>query len=148
MKNSKTTETEAKENRNKYGVKVDLDLGVVTKSYVEDRDLKDPPSRLFRALLRKLNLTTDQLVLLLKEYIDWEVTNPDPVRAKTERTTLMGNIRSAFFKNDTMTFPKLLNGLSIIQARRYKFTMEVELENGETVTVSESGRVHNARNTK
>lgn len=134
--------------KNKHGVEVDLDLGVVTKSYVEDRDLKDPPSRLFRSLLRKLNLTTSQLVLLLKEYIDWEVTNPDPVRAKTERTTLLGNIRSVFFKNDTMTFPKLLTGLSIIQARRYKFTLEVELENGETITVSESGRVHNARNTK
>ncbi|UVD32189.1 hypothetical protein [Vibrio phage phiKT1028] len=89
-----------------------------------------------------------QLVLLLKEYVEWEVTTEDPKKAKVERTTLMGNIRSVFFKNDTMTFPKLLTGLSILQVKRYKFTIEVEFENGEKVSVSESGRVHNARNTK
>ncbi|UPT53965.1 hypothetical protein [Vibrio phage phiKT1019] len=128
-----------------------LDLGVVTKSYTEDRDLKDPPSRLFRALLRKLEsqgLNISQLVLLLQEYIKWEVTTEDPVKAKSERNTLMGNIRAAFFKNDTMTFPKLLTGLSILQVKKYTLTLKVEFEDGKTVEVSESGRVHNARNTK
>lgn len=124
------------------------DLSAVTKNYTEDRDLKDPPARLFRALIRKLNINTSQLILLLGEYVKWEVTNPDEAKAKVERTTLLGNIRSVFFKNETMTFPKLLTGLSILQVKRYKITFEVEMEDGRTVEVSESGRVHNARNTK
>lgn len=126
----------------------EADLSAVTKNYTEDRDLKDPPARLFRALIRKLGLNISQLILLLNEYVKWEVTNPDEAKAKVERTTLLGNIRSVFFKNETMTFPKLLTGLSILQAKRYRITIEVEMEDGRTVSVSESGRVHNSRNTK
>ncbi|AUR81070.1 hypothetical protein FDJ25_gp006 [Vibrio phage Aphrodite1] len=125
-----------------------LDLSAITKNYTEDRDLKDPPSRLFRALLRKMDLNVSQLVLLLQEYMKWEVTTKDPVKMKSERNTLMGNIRAAYFKNDTMTFPKLLTGLSILQIKKYTLTLEVETEDGKTVKVSETGRVHNARNTK
>lgn len=136
-----TKKTEQKDNDK-------LDLGVVTKNYTDDRELKDPPSRLFRGLLRKLQLNTSELVLLLQEYVKWEVTNPDEDKAKQERTTLLGNIRSAFFKNDTMTFPKLLNGLSILQAKKYTLILKVELEDGRVVEVSETGRVHNAKNTK
>lgn len=141
-------ETTDKKERPKTWVNEPLDLSKISKGYTSDEELRDTPSRLFRALIRKKGLTVSELTLLIKEYIDWEVTNPDPVKAKLERTTLLGNIRSTYFKNDSLTFTKLLTGLSILQAKKAKITFEVEFENGETVVVEEINKIYNTKNTK
>jgi len=111
------------------------------KKYVPDEGLLDPCARLFRQLLNKLDMNPTKWNAYLRNYLSWVVTTEDPEKAKIERTTRQGNIKETFFQKPTLTFPKLLEGLSILRARTCKITIEVTDENGEVITVSETIRI-------
>lgn len=125
----------------------ELDLRILSSRYVPDRMLKDAPSRLFRKVLRQMGeygLTVDGLIVLINDYLRWEIQNEDPQREKEQRTHTRGNIKSGYFNSDTMTLPKLLVGLSILKAKKCRITLDVEFENQAPITVSEEVKIHNA----
>ena len=113
----------------------------ISHKYVRDEELQDPPARLFRAILNKLDMHPRKWVGYLRDYLDWVVDTEDPAKAKTERVTRQGNIKDTYFQKPTLTFNKLLEGLSILRMKSCKITLELEDENGEIITVSETIRV-------
>lgn len=117
-------------------------LDSLSHKYVRDEELQDPPARLFRALIvNKLKMDPYKWAGYLRDFLDWVVDTEDPVKAKTERVTRQGNIKDTYFQKPTLTFNKLLEGLSILRMKSCKITLEVEDENGEIHTVSETIRI-------
>lgn len=125
-----------------------LNLKLLSNRYVEDRDLKDPPSRLFRSLMREMGLTAPELIVYINDYLKWEVDIDDPKRANEQRTNVRGNIKTSYFNSDTMTMPKLLNGLSILKAKRVTFVMITEFHDRPDVEVRETIKIHSAYGNK
>lgn len=113
----------------------------ISHKYVPDNQLHDAPARLFRGILNKLNMNPRKWGAYLRDYLDYVVTTEDPQRAKIERVTRQGNIKDTYFQKHTLTFNKLLEGLSIIRMQSCKITIEVVDENGEVFEVSENIRV-------
>lgn len=116
-------------------------LSNISHRYVEDDDLQDIPARLFRRLLRKLKIDTPtRWGRYLRDYLLWVVTEKDPERAKIERTTKAGNIKDTYFQKPTLSFNKLLEGMSIIRMREVEIILRCTNEDGEIVEVSETIR--------
>lgn len=113
----------------------------VSTKYVPDEKLHDPPARLFRQLINALNMNPHKWGNYLRDYLDWVVTTEDPQRAKVERMTRQGNIKDTYFQKHTLTFNKLLEGLSILRMQSCKITLEVVDENGEIITAKETIRI-------
>jgi len=113
----------------------------ISHKYVPDNQLHDAPARLFRGILNKLGMNPRKWAAYLRDYLDYVVTTEDPQRAKIERVTRQGNIKDTYFQKHTLTFNKLLEGLSIIRMQSCKITIEVVDENGEVFEVSENIRV-------
>lgn len=106
---------------------------------VSKQELRDIPSKLFRKILNVLNINNDKWVSYLNEHIKWEVPE-DPKGfkvTKEKRSTAASNYISTFFKKKTLTFNKLLTGLSILKIRKIKVTIEIEDRDGKHHSVSE-----------
>lgn len=102
-------------------------------------ELRDMPSKLFRKILNSLNISMEKWVSYLNEHIKWEIPE-DPKGwkvTKEKRSTASSNYMSTFFKKKTLTFNKLLTGLSILKVRKIKITIEIEDRDGEKHSVSE-----------
>ena len=113
----------------------------ISQKYVRDDELQDPPARLFRAIMNKMGMNPRKWTNYLKDFLDYVVTTTDPQRAKIERVTRQGNIKDTYFQKPTLTFNKLLEGLSILRMKSCKITIEVVDENGESIVVSETIRI-------
>ncbi|MNM09004.1 hypothetical protein D3C81_190840 [compost metagenome] len=116
-------------------------LEQISAKYVPDEALRDPPARLFRGILRKMNMNPMLWAQYLRNYLEWVVSTDDPARAKVERVTRSGNIKDTYFQKHSLTFNKLLEGLSILRMKSCKIIIQVEDENGEIIEVSETIRV-------
>lgn len=112
-------------------------LSEVSNRYIEDRELRDAPSRLYRQLLVKLSMTPIKWTKLLRDYLDWVVTTKDPTAAKIERTTRSGNIKDTYFQKPTLSFAKLIEGMSIVRVKTATITITCEMEDGSIVEVEE-----------
>lgn len=113
----------------------------ISHKYVPDNQLHDAPARLFREILKKMSMNPRKWTAYLRDYLDYVVTTEDPNRAKIERVTRQGNIKDTYFQKHTLTFNKLLEGLSILRMQSCKITITVIDENGEPFEVSENIRV-------
>lgn len=113
----------------------------VSEKYVPDDELQDTPSRLFRQLMNKLEMNPRKWANYLRDYLNYVVTTEDPQRAKSERTTRQGNIKETFFQKKTLTFNKLLEGLSILRMKTCKVIIEAEDEDGNVYIVEETIRI-------
>lgn len=122
-------------------IPVELDIDKLTNNFCEDRDLADPPARLFRKILRKMDLNVDKLCILMNDYVKWTVTDENEADLRKRRSYTLGNIKDAFFKNPTLTFGKLQEGLSLLKMARMEITIKVYDKKGECIEVSESVRI-------
>lgn len=121
-------------------------LSSISKKFVEDRDLRDTPARLYRAILNSIDMNPQRWNQYLRDFLNWTITTKDRERAKTDRTTAQGNIKESYFQKPTLTFNKLLEGLAILQMDKCKITLEVTDKDGKVVTVSETIRIMNPAN--
>ena len=113
-------------------------LSSISPKYIEDHELEDSPAKLFRAILRKMEMNPFRWNSFLSRYLDWVVTNPDPEKAKVERQTRSGNIRDTYFHTPRLTFNKLLEGLSITEFEECHIELTVKDINGNIIRVSDS----------
>lgn len=120
------------------------DLHKLTPKYIEDEDLRDPPARLFRRLLKAKEINLSKWNCLLKEHLNWEITTDNKERAKSERTTALGNIKTTYFMTPTLSFNKLLTGLSILKDAECELVIRVKGNNGEIIEVSEVIKIHSS----
>jgi len=121
-------------------------METISKRYIPDEELIDPPAKLFRGLLNKMNMNPYKWTKFLNDYLDWVVTSKDPDKARTDRLTKTGNIRDAFFHKPRLSAAKLFEGLSVMQMAEYKITLEVKNAKGEVYVVTESGMIKHAKN--
>lgn len=115
----------------------DFDIGKITAGYVDDDELSDVPARLFRRLLRRLEMNVSKWTLLVNDYLRWEIRSEDPVEAKKARQDALGNIKQTYFKKPILTFPKLLAGLSIIKMKKCEVILRVTDQDDRVIEVSE-----------
>lgn len=113
----------------------------ISAKYVEDNQLRDTPARLFRKILNAMGMNPPMWSKLLREYLSWVVTTKDREKAKNERIHQTGNIKSSYFQSPTLTFNKLLAGLSILQMKECEIIIRVKDKDGEVIEVSETLRV-------
>lgn len=110
------------------------------KNFVPVEALTDPPSRLFRAVLKMLGMNQSKWMSYVNEYLRW--IHPDgsapSAELKKMRSTTLGNAQSAYFFSKSLSFNKLIAGYKILKFRRVKFIIEAESPTGEIVTVSET----------
>lgn len=116
-------------------------LSKISVKYVPDEQLEDPPARLFRRILQKLEMNPFKWNGYLGRYLDWIVTNPDPEKAKNERQTRTGNIRDTYFHKPNLTFGKLLEGLSILEFEECEIEITVKDVHGNIIRVSDKVRM-------
>lgn len=108
------------------------------KKYVEDEELKDTPARLFRQLLNKMDMNPFKWANYLRDFLEWMVPMVgDREKVKADRTTRAGNIKDTYFQKDTLTFNKLLEGLSILRMTSCEIIIRTKDENGNIIEVSE-----------
>lgn len=112
-------------------------LSSISPKYVEDRELRDTPARLYRALLNKLGMQPHKWGIHLRRYLEYVVTTKDPEKAKAERITRTGNIKDTYFQKTTLTFNKLLEGISILGMEEVEIILRIKDSNGEIIEVSE-----------
>ncbi|WPH68753.1 hypothetical protein [Stenotrophomonas phage BUCTxx100] len=120
---------------------VELEISKLSNNSCADSDLADEPARLFRKLLRKLNMNVDKLCLLMNEYVKWTVTGEDEAEIRKRRSYTMGNIKDTYFKNPTLTFSKLIEGLSILRMSKVEVILRVYDKKGNVTEVSETVRI-------
>jgi hypothetical protein len=108
---------------------------------VEDDQLQDIPARLFRKLLKKMDMNPRKWVNYLRDYLDWVITTKDPDKAKADRITRTGNIKDTYFQKPTLTFNKLLEGVSILRMESCEITITVRDTEGNEYVVSEVTRI-------
>lgn len=116
-------------------------LSKISVKYVPDEQLEDPPARLFRRILKKLEMNPFKWNSYLGRYLDWIVTNPDPEKAKNERQTRTGNIRDTYFHKPNLTFGKLLEGLSILEFEECEIEITAKDVHGNIIRVSDKVRM-------
>jgi hypothetical protein len=116
-------------------------LNSISQKYVEDDQLQDIPARLFRKLLKKMDMNPRKWVNYLRDYLDWVITTKDPDKAKADRITRTGNIKDTYFQKPTLTFNKLLEGVSILRMESCEITITVRDTEGNEYVVSEVTRI-------
>lgn len=121
--------------------KIKDDLSKVTPKYIEDRDLYDPPARLFRSTLRAMGVNLSKWNCFLAEHLRWSITTTDKTEAKKQRTNAVGNIKSAYFMTPTLSFNKLLAGLSILKIQECEVVLRMKDHKGEYHEVSEKFKI-------
>lgn len=116
-------------------------LDSISQKYVADDDLLDLPAILYRKILKALKMNPRKWANYLRDYLDWVVTTEDPIKAKSDRITRAGNIKDTYFQKKTLTFNKLLEGLSILQMRNCTITLTIEDQDGNIHVVEESTQI-------
>lgn len=116
------------------------------KRYVPDEDLRDIPARLFRKIIQKHNINLSKWTCLLRDYLLWTIPNDDPEKVKSERSTAAGNIKSAYFMSPTLTFNKLIEGMSILKFVKCKVTLELTDGEGNVTEVSDTIKIRSPKN--
>lgn len=116
-------------------------MSSISNNYVEDNQLRDTPARLFRKILNAMGMNPSMWTKLLREYLGWVVTTKDREKAKKERIHQTGNLKTTYFQSPTLTFGKLLAGLSILQMKECEIIIRVTDKDGEVIEVSERLRV-------
>jgi len=116
-------------------------LDSISHKYVEDNELRDTPARLYRKILKKLDMNPRKWTNYLRDYLDWVITTEDREKAKAERVTRQGNIKDTYFQKPTLTFNKLLEGLSILQMQSCKITITAIDKDGNEIVVEERIRI-------
>lgn len=116
-------------------------MNSISPKYIEDNELRDTPARLFRKILNAMDMNPGLWTKLLREYISWNVTTKDREKAKNERIHQTGNIKGSYFQSATLTFNKLLAGLSILQMQSCEVIIRVKDKEGKVIEVSETLRV-------
>jgi len=116
-------------------------LDRISKKFVPDEKLEDPPARLFRRILNKLEMNPFKWSNYLGRYLDWIVTNPDPEKAKDERQTRTGNIRDTYFHKPNLSFGKFLEGLSILEIEECEIEVTAKDIHGNIIRVSDKIRM-------
>lgn len=116
-------------------------LSSISPKYVEDEELMDTPSRLFRRILNKLNMDPHLWGSYLRDYLNWIVTTMDREKANEQRVTKAGNIKETYFHKNTLTFNKLLEGLSILRMESCEIIIKVKDADGNIIEVSETIRI-------
>lgn len=116
-------------------------LNNISHRYVEDHELLDVPARLYRRLLNKLSMNPLKWGNYLRDYLEWVVVSKDPDKAKVERTTRQGNIKDTYFQKNTLSFNKLLEGLSIVRMRECEIFLKCIDEDGNEYIVSEKIKI-------
>ena len=121
-------------------------LSSISHKYIEDEELRDTPARLFRKLLNKMEMNPRKWASYLRNYLEWIVTIKDPEKAKADRMNKQGNIKDTYFQKETLTFNKLLEGLSILDMDECEIQLTVKDRAGKQYQVSETikimGRTH------
>lgn len=123
----------------------DADFRKSIKKFVKYEDLRDTPARLFRQLTDKLEVNLSKWNCLLRDYLLWTIPADDLEKAKSERSTTAGNIKSTYFMSNTLTFNKFIEGLSILKFVNCKITIEVTDGEGNVTKVSETIKIRSAR---
>ena len=113
----------------------------ISPRYIEDNELRDTPARLFRKILNAMEMSPTKWSKLLRDYLTWSVTTKDREKAKNERIHQTGNIKGTYFQSATLTFNKLLAGLSILQMKECEIIIRVKDEEGNVIEVKETMRV-------
>lgn len=121
--------------------KPQYDLSKVSPKYIDDRDLRDPPARLFRATMRKLGMNLSKWNCYLADHLRWSITTTDKTEAKKQRTNALGNIKSVYFMTHTLSFQKLLAGLSILKIQECEVILRMKDHKGEMHEVSEKFKI-------
>lgn len=117
----------------------------ITK-YVKDEDLLDTPSRLFRAIQNHMGMNPIMWAKLLREHLEHTIVMKDKEKEKKARMHQAGNYKTAFFNNNTLSWNKLLEGVSILQAKKCKFTLELTMMDDTVISHSETCIIKNCRN--
>lgn len=113
----------------------------LSQRYVEDKELRDAPARLYRQILNKMDMNPRKWAMYLRDYLNYVVTVTDREKAKNERITRTGNIKDTYFQKPTLTFNKLLEGLSILKQEKCEIILRVTDEDGNVIEVSEEIRI-------
>ena len=121
-------------------------LDSISKKYVHDNELRDAPARLFRAILNTMEMSPKKWAGYLRRYLDWVITTEDRDKARNERIHQIGNLKDAFFQKPTLTFNKMLEGLSIIEQEECEIIIRVKDAEGKVIEVSEHFTINNAVN--
>ena len=116
-------------------------LDSLSQKWVKDEDLTDAPARLFRQILNKVVPTPHKWTQYLREYLEWIITTTDRDKAKSDRLTRSGNIKETYFQKPSLTFNKLLEGLSILQMDSCEIIIKVKDKNGNEYIASERMRI-------
>lgn len=125
--------------------KVHTLANTITK-YVKDEDLLDTPARLFRKLQNRMGMNPIMWNKLLREYLEHTIVMRDKEKEKKARAHQAGNYKTAFFNNATLSWNKLLEGVSILQAKKCKFTLELTMMDDSVIEVSETCIIKNCKN--
>lgn len=112
-------------------------LASISHKYVEDEELRDTPARLFRKILNKMEMNPRKWGMYIRDYLEWIVTTNDPDKAKADRMTKQGNIKDTYFQKPTLSFNKLLEGLSILDMDECEIQLTVRDRKGNSYQVSE-----------
>lgn len=116
-------------------------LSNISKKYVEDEELRDAPARLYRKILNEMEMDPQKWNSYLRDYLEWAITIEDREQAKADRITKAGNIKETYFQKNTLTFNKLLEGLSILRMDECEIILRVKDSEGVTYEVGEKIRI-------
>lgn len=116
-------------------------LSNISKKYVEDEELRDAPARLYRKILNEMEMDPRKWNNYLRDYLEWAITIEDREQAKADRITKAGNIKETYFQKNTLTFNKLLEGLSILRMEECEIILRVKDSEGVTYEVGEKIRI-------
>lgn len=121
-------------------------LKYTISKYVKDEDLLDTPARLFRAVQNRMGMNPMMWTKMLREYLEHAVVMKDKEKEKKTRADQAGNFKTVFFNNPTLTFNKLLQGLSILQIKKCEFILRVTTMEDEVIEVGETCIIKNCKN--
>lgn len=113
----------------------------LSKRYLPDEELTNPPARLFRGLLNQMKMNPYKWTRYLQDYLKWVIGTSDKEKARTDTLTKMGNIRDAYFHKPKLSADKLFEGLSIIQMEEYEITLKVTDSKGNVYEVTDKGKI-------
>lgn len=108
------------------------------RSLLESRDkgvdtAQNPPARLWRLLLKQLNMHPWRWTQLLDQYLA-NPRNGIPNNPR-DRSSARGNLNKELFK-PKLTFTTLLRGLTLLSPRKVKFELHCTWDNGATTVTS------------
>lgn len=122
-----------------------FNLTKISTKFIPDNELQDPVAILFRKLLKACRVNVSKWSVLLNSHLRWEINEKDPKKAKVMRTNHLGNIKTTYFETPTLTFQKLLAGISILKFKKCEIILRVTDHEGNVTEVSESIRIASSK---